>query len=1067
MFRHYRRWISPIVIIVSLAMTLVVRPVSPTYASPSSEVEPNNTLFQAQMLTSIGMYSSISGNIDTPQDVDVYAFEAVQNRTYVIELFNVANSLADTGYRCTDPGMNFGEKGLGLFIYNPAQAQMTGVGGCDAASHSTGNVHHRENFTAGSSGTFYIKVLSNSYTATGFYSLRILPSYNEPGGSQWDVSYEPNNSIRTAYPITPGYANALTSDIAMRNPNYATYSADYDWYRFDAVAKNTYVIELFNVAQALGAEGMTCSAPWAGNDRGLFMIVLNPSAVEVARQCNANDQTHSAGNVHHSMEFIASDSGTYYILVRPNVDTVSGFYSIRVLPKYDQPGADWDPVSFEPNNAIWNSYPIKPGVDNWLTSQIDLRDPIYSTFFADQDWYRIDNAFAGQTYEIELFNVIGTLGVSTCINVYDSARSQLAGNCARGPTGLNTINHRVQFVPSLTGTYHINIAPGDQNAVGSYSLLVCEDSCPDTAPPPPKSPTWLTLLYLAGDNNASGSSSSISLATEMRGLLSRLQGMTYNPDMRLVVLFDGDKAGGGDTRIYTRDQSGLVDITEQAANSPYWLGGMNGSVGAHELDTGDPATLSTFVTWARKTYPGARYSMLSIVDHGGGWASDIDAPGQPRNMRRVQSGGWRGLNLDLTTPGGSSLATRNLGQALHDAGHIDVLFIDACLMSMIENAYEVRDYADYMLASENLLFAELPYQDYLAKNGLTSSATPLDLVKRLVARYNVGTTSQLNPFTISALDLRQLRSAVSGNLAVQLNILAGRLIAALPTIPTNDTPLVQALKQIYTETQKFDYDSSLTLDPREGYVDLVDFAARIRDTSLTIPSDIKAAAGDVVNAAMGATPVIIANRMQSGSYEGTLWNLSGAKGLSIFLPLGEQDYRPTKADPSDPTKPFLPDHQLTYYADPTQLMLTHDAPKWAELLVLLEPTVPIIRTGSSSQPTVVSLAASPIIDNRPFHASSQEIFGYTTSGTIRTISGVGVAGVTVLLGAGITATTIPDGSYTISGLSAGNYTLTPSLSGFTFSPPSITINLQSDISGQNFTVPNPPQYHDYLPLILH
>ena len=530
-----------------------------------------------------------------------------------------------------------------------------------------------------------------------------------------------------------------------------------------------------------------------------------------------------------------------------------------------------------------------------------------------------------------------------------------------------------QWWNSTTGpTYSANVGGtgekiSDGIAYSPWANTACAPTVPVTTTP------WLVLLYMAGDNSGTGS---VSLSPPMRELLTRLGSMAYNPNMRLVVLFDGDNASGGDTHIYTREQSGMVDVTEEAAKN--WLGGMGGSSGARELDTGSASSLSTFVNWATTAYPGATHTMLSVVDHGGGWAPSIGLPGQPRGGKNVQAGSWRGMNLDLTSVGGSSLATRDLGQALRNTVHLDVLMLDACLMGMLENAYELRNYADFLVSGENVLFADLPYEAYLASDGLTATTSPLGLARRIVTNYNTGANLQEQPFAMSVTDLRQLRDGVAGSLPTLLNTLATKMLLALPAAPTDSDPLVLALTQIYSQTQKFDYDSSMAIEPHEGYVDLVDFASKLRDSSnAAVPADVRSAAGDLVAAAnTGSTPVIDTNRAISGNYNGTAWNLSGANGLSIFLPLGEQDYRPTKADPNDPTK-SLAERQLRYYADQSQLMLTHDVPQWAALLVRLEPTVPIIRTGPGGLPTTAaaSLAAAPSIDTRAFNTPGQVVPG--------------------------------------------------------------------------------------------
>ena len=76
---------------------------------------------------------------------------------------------------------------------------------------------------------------------------------------------------------------------------------------------------------------------------------------------------------------------------------------------------------------------------------------------------------------------------------------------------------------------------------------------------------------------------------------------------------------------------------------------------------------------------------------------------------------------------------------------------------------------------------------------------------------------------------------------------------------------------------------------------------------------------------------------------------------------------------------------------------------------------------------------------------------YTVSGTITTSAGAGIGGVVVSTGSA-SATTNSSGAYTLSGLSNGSYTLTPSLGGYTFSPTSRSVTVSSaNVSGQNFT----------------
>jgi serine protease len=76
---------------------------------------------------------------------------------------------------------------------------------------------------------------------------------------------------------------------------------------------------------------------------------------------------------------------------------------------------------------------------------------------------------------------------------------------------------------------------------------------------------------------------------------------------------------------------------------------------------------------------------------------------------------------------------------------------------------------------------------------------------------------------------------------------------------------------------------------------------------------------------------------------------------------------------------------------------------------------------------------------------------YSISGTITTATGAALAGVTVSRGSA-TTTTNSAGVYTFTGLANGTYTITPSLSGYTFSPSSRSVTVSgANVSGQNFT----------------
>jgi len=92
------------------------------------------------------------------------------------------------------------------------------------------------------------------------------------------------------------------------------------------------------------------------------------------------------------------------------------------------------------------------------------------------------------------------------------------------------------------------------------------------------------------------------------------------------------------------------------------------------------------------------------------------------------------------------------------------------------------------------------------------------------------------------------------------------------------------------------------------------------------------------------------------------------------------------------------------------------------------------------------------------HASGLLILHYTEAGTSHTVSGQvrnasnnPIPGVRISAGSGHTATTDSKGTYTLSRLAAGAYTLKPSKAGYSFTPTSRTVSVPPDATGVDFS----------------
>lgn len=286
------------------------------------EVEPNDSTGSTQELDAIGANRPVKASIGYVEDVDFYAFDAVAGRTYTVDLFDVANNLTLTGDSGKCESYRTYE-GIFPIIYDPAENEI----GRQCEPNGAGNVHTVSQFIAGVTGTYHIRVASHGNSVLGTYFLRILPQYDE-SGAIWNLdTFEPNNWLKNAYPIEIGVTKALTSQIEAGKNQFATVNGDIDSYRILAKAGETFVVELFDVANNLTLAGDSGKCESYRTYEGIFPIVYDPAYNEIIRQCEPNGK----GEVHSFTTFTAGIDGTYIIRIMPHGNSVSGTYSVRVL----------------------------------------------------------------------------------------------------------------------------------------------------------------------------------------------------------------------------------------------------------------------------------------------------------------------------------------------------------------------------------------------------------------------------------------------------------------------------------------------------------------------------------------------------------------------------------------------------------------------------------------------------------------------------------------------------------------------------------------------------------------
>lgn len=206
----------------------------------------------------------------------------------------------------------------------------------------------------------------------------------------------------------------------------------------------------------------------------------------------------------------------------------------------------------------------------------------------------------------------------------------------------------------------------------------------------------------------------------------------------------------------------------------------------YSMDSGEVNTLTSFCKWAIESYPADDY-ILVLWNHGTGILEPIIKrainPAQLftinpttklielnrsisffdfiKEQNALIKPELRGICFDDTT--GNYLTNQKLKEALHiitndylKGNKLSLIGFDACLMSMIEVASIVKDYAHIMVSSQEVeLGTGWPYAEVLAPY-LTHSPDTITFAKHIVTSFDKAYSKITNDFTQSALDLAYL-----------------------------------------------------------------------------------------------------------------------------------------------------------------------------------------------------------------------------------------------------------------------------------------------------------------------
>ncbi len=399
----------------------------------------------------------------------------------------------------------------------------------------------------------------------------------------------------------------------------------------------------------------------------------------------------------------------------------------------------------------------------------------------------------------------------------------------------------------------------------SHVPIQLMETMTSTQPVTPQPQIALVLLYAVLDNNLGDSWTRLvnNIESGVRtGMTVRL--LIDGPTDNDVYLYDVMP----DTNPFCPSPVNPTCDGRYAEGTNFWR--LTNENSAH------PDSLYQFLVDAIKAYPTTNQITLSIIGHGSGWSANV-LPGQP-SIWRDQNDTLGGMLWDDHTgvqAGSRSLSTLALGQAIHwatsETGRtINLLYLDGCSMGMTEVAYELRNRADYLLASPNTDWATFAYDQLLPlarydRNGRALGEAWLATEAALM-RSRTG-----YPFTLALTDLRRITP-----LATTVTAFADALQGVIPTQRA-------ALTLAYQQSDRFDSNYDAMLDSNDNYLDLRDFAAQVQSS---ITDTLVISHAQAVQTLLSSVVITVAQ--QNGSpwlAEEQTWAWRNLGGLSLYAPL--------------------------------------------------------------------------------------------------------------------------------------------------------------------------------------
>lgn len=256
-----------------------------------------------------------------------------------------------------------------------------------------------------------------------------------------------------------------------------------------------------------------------------------------------------------------------------------------------------------------------------------------------------------------------------------------------------------------------------------FALTSCHDKNDDE---PRIDNNRTVLVYILGNNSLSGNASMD---------LSEMEAAAKNNVFKGTLLCFFDDLQSGAT-LYRIDKSGKTIIKQYPAG----------------YKTATQASLREAISEMKSSYPAPSYGLV-LWSHGSGWL--------PSTQTKYTKGSFLQLNYPLVKSGYSKafgqdgadwLELSDIKASLNDHD-FDFLIFDACYMGQVEVVYELKDKANYIIASPTEILADgFPY-DKVAPLFFEKTPAIREIATAYFEHYNAKTGFEKSA-TITAIDTR-------------------------------------------------------------------------------------------------------------------------------------------------------------------------------------------------------------------------------------------------------------------------------------------------------------------------